>query len=138
MKLRGNRPAYIVTWCNHVPVSGFTWGWQGKAHGLAITASGCLPPLHNDAAAAGHVPTLPRWADESGRAAPAAARGLAWRDARRALAPAELTLVQCAASPDYWLLFGVLGAGTGCGLLFSNNLGAWRWGTEAWGHPWRG
>ncbi|KAK9838163.1 hypothetical protein WJX81_005591 [Elliptochloris bilobata] len=37
--------------------------------------------------------------------------------------PAELTLVQCAASPDYWLLFGVLGTGTGCGLLFSNNLG---------------
>ena len=62
-------------------------------------------------------------------------RGPVWRgslisnpcgEPRLALAPAELTLVQCAASPDYWLLFGVLGAGTGCGLLFSNNLGAWR------------
>lgn len=105
-------------------------GAQGDSHGLAITASGCLPPLHDGAAPApaavqhALVPTLPRWADASRQAAPAPAHGPVWRAPRLALAPAELTLVQCAASPDYWLLFGVLGAGTGCGLLFSNNLGA--------------
>ena len=106
-------------------------------HGLAITASGCLPPLHNGAppapAAVQHapVPSLPSWADALGHAATAPAHGPVWRDTRLALAPAELTLVQCAASPDYWLLFGVLGAGTGCGLLFSNNLGARRCTAEA-------
>lgn len=75
--------------------------------------------------------------DEASPPSLAAARGrggvepdlaAAWKEPGLAqacwVAPADLTLVLCAASPEYWLLFAVLGAGGGCGLLFSNNLGA--------------
>jgi hypothetical protein len=113
------------------------WPAQGRQHGWAIAASArpqhgaaaCdapalqgeapAPPLHSLAAASG-----PLCAGAGGGGPRWAAPGPA--GAAAAVAPADLSLVQCAASPDYWALFGVLGAGTGCGLLFSNNLGARR------------
>lgn len=74
------------------------------------------------------VPVLPSLAAAGGRGALEPDLAASWKEPGVAQAcwvvPADLTLVQCAASPDYWLLFAVLGAGTGCGLLFSNNLGA--------------
>ena len=38
--------------------------------------------------------------------------------------PAALTVRECCASLNFWLLFAVFGAGTGIGLMFVNNLGA--------------
>jgi len=108
------------------------WPAQGGQHGWAIAAS--ARPPHGAAACdapaplgAAPAPPAPSLAAASGP--------VVWAGAA-AIAPADLSLVQCAASPDYWALFGVLGAGTGCGLLFSNNLGARRargsgWRTDA-------
>ena len=46
---------------------------------------------------------------------------------RLAQQPASLpsmTVWACCTSANFWLLFVVFGAGTGCGLMFVNNLGA--------------
>ena len=36
----------------------------------------------------------------------------------------SMTVWACCASANFWLLFVIFGAGTGCGLMFVNSLGA--------------
>ncbi|CAK0787583.1 hypothetical protein CVIRNUC_010805 [Coccomyxa viridis] len=43
--------------------------------------------------------------------------------AQRIMKPAALTVRECCASLNFWLLFFVFGVGTGIGLMFVNNLG---------------
>ena len=42
---------------------------------------------------------------------------------QRTMKPAALTVGECCASLNFWLLFTVFGVGTGLGLMFVNNLG---------------
>ena len=42
---------------------------------------------------------------------------------QRSMKPAALTVRECCASLNFWLLFTVFGVGTGIGLMFVNNLG---------------
>ena len=42
---------------------------------------------------------------------------------QRTTKPAALTVRECCASLNFWLLFTVFGVGTGVGLMFVNNLG---------------
>ena len=42
---------------------------------------------------------------------------------QRTMKPAALTVRECCASLNFWLLFTVFGVGTGIGLMFVNNLG---------------
>ncbi|CAL5224648.1 g7366 [Coccomyxa viridis] len=45
------------------------------------------------------------------------------RNAESATAPPALTVRECCASLNFWLLFATFGTGTGLGLMFVNNLG---------------
>ena len=51
------------------------------------------------------------------------AAGSCAADAESAAGPPALTVRECCASLDFWLLFVVFGVGTGLGLMFVNNLG---------------
>ena len=45
------------------------------------------------------------------------------RNAESATGPPALTVRECCASLNFWLLFTIFGVGTGLGLMFVNNLG---------------
>ena len=45
------------------------------------------------------------------------------RTAESATGPPALTVRECCASLNFWLLFTIFGIGTGLGLMFVNNLG---------------